>query len=531
MLRFHSSALGAVLTGLCLPLAAEVLHDWQFADPAGTTLSAAHNRARAFVRWDGNLTDSTTTGDGLLRIRRSGEPTSRRFDINPPPATDALFLVVEIDRWNLVATADSLPEISFDLINAPSAERSAQVTAGIRLALDAESRVTLQAVAGGLAAPGGQSSKIVPMFPAAMGRKLQLVVAYSYTRNQYAVFLRADSGKWFEFFRGSTSGIRSAQSVRLRVGGDFAGRRRGFFDIERITVATSFPGDAPIADSSLWRDGAHNVLDTFMFDAWQGPPIRVFFHQPAGLAADAPVMIVMHGVNRDADNYLRQWMPLADRLKFLLIVPEFSLENFPGDDGYIMGGFDPRQPQSAHVLAFDAIEPLFDSVRGRFGNSSEGYYLYGHSAGSQFVHRLTYFLAQSRVLRAVAANAGWYTLPRLDIDFPYGLKGTPIDQQRLNAALQRPLLILLGTADTDPNHRFLRNTPETLAQGPHRLARGHYFFKEAAPPSAAGSVKFGWQVQEVPGVAHSNARMAVATAAWLFGEAAGDGPPEMDSGD
>jgi hypothetical protein len=58
----------------------------------------------------------------------------------------------------------------------------------------------------------------------------------------------------------------------------------------------------------------------------------------------------------------------------------------------------------------------------------EGYYLYGHSAGAQFVHRHLAFICAGgnplRVIRAVAANAGFYTEPTFEVPFPFGFGGT-----------------------------------------------------------------------------------------------------------
>ena len=51
-----------------------------------------------------------------------------------------------------------------------------------------------------------------------------------------------------------------------------------------------------------------------------------------------------------------------------------------------------------------------------------------------------------------------------------------VDEAGLKAMLQRPLVVLLGTADTDPNHPELRRTPEAMVQGPHRFARGNFFY-------------------------------------------------------
>jgi poly(3-hydroxybutyrate) depolymerase len=511
----------ALAAGLPI-LSADILHDWRFNDRSGTALSGAQNSVRAFAKWDGNLANSTITGDGLFRIRRDGSPTSRRMDINAPEDSDELFLVVELDRWNLGSFVENRPEISFDFINAAASARSSQVTAGMRLALNSDNRVVLQGVAGGLAAPGGQSSPEVALFGPAMGRKLVLVTSYSKSRNQYVIHLRVDGGDWFEFFRGTTSGVRNAQSLRMRVNGDFNGRGRNFFDIERIFVSTTFPPDAPISRNDLWRKIEPPKLDEFTFTEWDGPAIRVFYYRPQDLPADAPVMFVLHGVNRDADRYLLQWKAHADQHGFLLIVPDFSQENFPGDEGYILGNFDPERADEPQILSFHAIEPLFDVVRERFENSNEGYYIFGHSAGAQFTHRMIYFVSNNRMIRAITANAGWYTLPRYDIEFPYGLKGTPVDEEALHSTLQVPLTILLGTADTDPNHRFLRNTSETIAQGPNRLARGHNFLREGQQAAQAAGVVFGWRLQEVEGVGHSNAQIAVAAAALLFGEGKGD---------
>lgn len=521
-------ALAAFVLGSPLLVEAEILHDWRFNDRAGSALSGAQNRERAFAKWDGNLADSIVTGDGLFRIRRNGGPTSRRLDINAPEDTDEIFYVVEIDRWNMGAFVGDRPEISFDFINAPASARSSQVTAGMKLALHEDNRVTLQAVAGGLAAPGGQSSPEVAIFPPAMGRKIVLVTSYSKSRNQYVVHLRADGGDWFEFFRGTTSGVRDAQSLRLRVNGDFNGRGRNFFDIERIYVSTVFPPDTPIAQSDLWRKIDPPNLDEFTFRDWHGPEMRVFYHKPETLPDDAPVVVVLHGVNRDAERYLIQWKAHADQHRFLLIAPDFSEENFPGDEGYILGNYDPARVDEPQVLSFHAIEPLFDAVRKHFNNTSEGYYIFGHSAGAQFTHRMIYFVENHRIIRAITANAGWYTLPRHDIEFPYGLKGTPVDRDALRSSLELPLTILLGTRDTDPNHRFLRNTEETIGQGPHRLARGHNFLREGILAAENAKLKLGWRLQEVEGVGHSNAQMAVAAAALLFGEGTGDATEEEE---
>ena len=84
--------------------------------------------------------------------------------------------------------------------------------------------------------------------------------------------------------------------------------------------------------------------------------------------------------------------------------------------------------------------------------------------------------------------------------------------------LGRPLVVLLGTADTDPNHVHLRRTPEALAQGPHRFARGHFFYEAGQARAKELGVPFGWQLATAPGVDHNDQGMAVFAVRHLFGQ-------------
>ena len=68
-----------------------------------------------------------------------------------------------------------------------------------------------------------------------------------------------------------------------------------------------------------------------------GRTIPVWCFLPDRARADTPVLIVMHGVNRDADRYRDEWMPHAKKYGFILAAPEFSKTAFPGDDGYTLG--------------------------------------------------------------------------------------------------------------------------------------------------------------------------------------------------
>lgn len=261
---------------------------------------------------------------------------------------------------------------------------------------------------------------------------------------------------------------------------------------------------------------------SFGFDDWEGPALRVFATRPPSMTRERPVVFVMHGMGRNADEYRDQWHEVALEFDFLLIVPEFNENDFPGTDAYNIGNVYDQEgnPVSRELWSFSAIEPLFDAARTRFGMTAEAYAIYGHSAGAQFVHRFLFHVPDARVVRAVAANAGWYTLPDFSIEYPYGLGGSRVTPEGLQQALSLPLTILLGDRDTDPAHESLRRTPEALQQGEHRMARGFYFFDAGRKAAVRNGAPFNWHLATVLGADHDNRLMAAQAARFLLPQAA-----------
>lgn len=239
-------------------------------------------------------------------------------------------------------------------------------------------------------------------------------------------------------------------------------------------------------------------------------PIRVFYIKPKRVTPNTPVWFVMHGVNRNAQDYRDNWIELNRRYRAMILVPEFSSEDYPGSRAYNLGNmFDEQgQPVDRSLWSYTVIDRLFDHVVQREGLRSQGYGIFGHSAGAQFVHRLVLFVPDAKVRLAISANAGWYTMPDPDVSYPYGLADAQSTEAGLQAALGSPLVVLLGKEDNDPNHKHLRKTPEAESQGPHRLARGRSFFSQASARAQALDVPLAWRCIEVPRVGHSNTRMA-----------------------
>jgi hypothetical protein len=238
----------------------------------------------------------------------------------------------------------------------------------------------------------------------------------------------------------------------------------------------------------------------------------------------------MHGTDRDADRYIEIAAPVAERYDALAIAIHFSVQAYPRAEDYTLGIYAVdgtrggasryRDPED---MLYAELERVFDLTRATLGGVQEGYYVFGHSAGSQFAHRLLTFLPAPRVLGAVAANAGWYTLPAAEIPelhaMPYGLIDGPMDVTDLEGLVEAPLTILLSELDTTSaaNDDLVRGTPAAEAQGRNRLERGRFYFAAGAARAAALGADFGWRLDIVPGAGH-NAAEVIGTAGFALFE-------------
>ena len=253
----------------------------------------------------------------------------------------------------------------------------------------------------------------------------------------------------------------------------------------------------------------------------RGREITVFTHRPAAFVPESPVVVVLHGRNRNGADYRDWWVASAERHAALVVVPEFSERHYAHPDEYNYGAMFDREgralPRSQWL--YPVIDHVFLDARARAGGRAERYFLFGHSAGGQLVHRFVTFGWSNRIERAVAANPGSYTMPSLEDPFPFGLKGTGFGVAELRALLARPLLVLLGEADNDPEHFQLPKEPGAMRQGPHRLARGKHYFEAGRREAARLGVEFGWKIATVPEVAHSGELMSPAAARHLFARA------------
>jgi pimeloyl-ACP methyl ester carboxylesterase len=284
-----------------------------------------------------------------------------------------------------------------------------------------------------------------------------------------------------------------------------------------LALSLVMPGCAACAvpDAARLAPGSGSFVFPFP-GAGAARQVRVWYYRPDGAGPETPVVFVMHGTGRNGESYRGAWIPSAKKQRFALLVPEFSRAEFAKDYNLerLSGATGPI-PQAQ--WPYQAIEEIFDAVRAANGLRAPTYDIYGHSAGGQFVHRLALLLPHARYRIAVAANAGWYTMPDFGVAYPYGLGGTNVPPEQLARVLGRRLVVLLGERDIDPDHRQLRRSSGANVQGEHRLARGLAFFERGRLAAQTLGTPFEWRLQIAPGVAHSNSGMAPLAATLVGG--------------
>lgn len=244
-------------------------------------------------------------------------------------------------------------------------------------------------------------------------------------------------------------------------------------------------------------------------------PVLVHYYNPG--KSDARVLILMHGNGRGAISYFKSMLPYAKKSNILLIVPEFTEKLYPSRDYHLGGVMDKSgnlRPEKEWT--FSIIEPLFDEMKARTGNKSEGYMFYGYSAGSQFVHRYLTFVSNNRVIKAIPSAAGYYTMPDYNQNYPYGLAKTKVPKTNLVKFFAKPVMIVVGDADTVLSREDLPKNKYANEQGRDRVERGLSYFNRAKALAKEWNVPFNWSYKLVPHVGHSQGPMAKPIAELLF---------------
>lgn len=167
---------------------------------------------------------------------------------------------------------------------------------------------------------------------------------------------------------------------------------------------------------------------------------------------------------------------------------------------------------------------LFTGVAG-YGAGSSQFYLYGHSAGGQFVARYV-VTHPDRVIKAVVSAAGRYSYPDDTVPWPYGAgrlnkkinwdNGAVIRHERVSPQLRNyakaadKVQIVIGTLDTKAQDKRPAHV------GKNRIDLANSWAASMNKLAKRYSMSGNINVFQVSGVGHDSARLTAPAAAVLF---------------
>lgn len=252
-----------------------------------------------------------------------------------------------------------------------------------------------------------------------------------------------------------------------------------------------------------------------------GKPITLNGYRAAGATEKSPVVIVQHGVLRNGDEYRDFWVNAAELHGLLVVAPTFAEADWPDVHAYNNGNLQceehPQGVTDPEASSYACVQRLVRQLAASRAVDADQIYFFGHSAGSQFVHRYLALCGPSGFAGVVAANAGWYTLPDLSLPFPQGWAKTRLSLSDLARMFDYPLHIFAGCNDNDPQAPHLPNEPAARLQGPTRFDRAHYFHEYARRQAESLGVPYRWTLHTIPEVAHDGRLMSHVAAGYWFG--------------
>ena len=222
--------------------------------------------------------------------------------------------------------------------------------------------------------------------------------------------------------------------------------------------------------------------------------LEVFSYKP--LCKIKSILFVLHGLDRNADDYRDNAIILGDKLCAIIISPRFDKSRFPNSRYQLGGGGQTGE----------YVVKLAEWVQKQEGREFP-YSMIGHSAGGQFLSRLAAF-TPNNAKRIVIANPSTYVFASFDMDTPYGFRGA-YDRDSIESEMKRylksPITIFIGVEDTGDKN--LSKDQHAMVQGSNRYERGINAYKSAQNLAKIKGWTFNWRLIQKSGTGHSSKKM------------------------
>jgi len=242
------------------------------------------------------------------------------------------------------------------------------------------------------------------------------------------------------------------------------------------------------------------------------PDIEVFYSLPEKVNDETMVLFIIHGASRTAEGYLEDFLPHIQGKNLIAVAPKFSKESYPHYAFLNRSAIDGKRLPEGTPDLDNVLGNIFEVLSSKHKIRNDKYRIYGHSGGAQFVQRYLLFSNDSRIDKAVLANAGFYTFMNQNL-YPYGLRGINFNDEEIERVLRTKVALYVGEKDTESNFKDLKGA---RSQGKNRLVRGETFFLNLVSYAEELKMPFRWQYRIIKNVGHDNAGMTSGAAYFIL---------------
>lgn len=235
--------------------------------------------------------------------------------------------------------------------------------------------------------------------------------------------------------------------------------------------------------------------------------ISLYTYKPENFR-DGPMLMVFHGVLRNADEYRDDAIAMGDRFGALIVAPRFDLETFPKAKYQFGGIVVDGKAAPPEERTGEYVNRIAREIRRREGRPDLPYALIGHSGGGQFLGRLAPSV-KTDAERIVISNPSSYTLPTVEAEFPYGFGGLPAEVRTddvFKAYLAQPVTIYAGSMDIVRDEYF-DDSEKADQQGKSRFERARNAFEVAQKLAKEKGWPCHWKLVVAEGVEHDHEKM------------------------
>jgi poly(3-hydroxybutyrate) depolymerase len=245
-----------------------------------------------------------------------------------------------------------------------------------------------------------------------------------------------------------------------------------------------------------------------------------YTYVPTTVPEKPEILVLVHGTppneetaEANAQYYITTWIDFSENHGYILIAPAFNQDDFSSSRGdYAMGGY--RGLFGREISADEWVLRLVRAHQQAFGLANKPFYLYGHSAGGQFIGRFL-VIHPELVKKAVITSAATYPQPDTQVAWPFGMGElhTDIewdaettrhvdivpDKQKWLAATQIPLTVIVGLNDT-------AELPSSLIpgqKGKNRYTIARNWIQDMAAFAKANGLESRFKLEIIPGRGHS----------------------------